>query len=99
MTLLSEVQNSQIQELRDRVAVLEEQVAALLEASTVAVINLRDISREQAKAEIVELFDQTETPLYYDDIMDRLCIDLELVVDICRELLEEGAIGVDDNAV
>ena len=59
------------------------------------IIEIREVGREQAKAEIVELFDQTETPLYYDDIMKRLGIEPELVVEICQELLDEGVIGLD----
>ena len=98
MTLLAEAQNSQIQELRDRVSSLEEQVAMLLNLSRVEVVELRDIDREQAKSGIVELFASGET-LYYSDICERLSLELDLVLEICRELEEGGAIGLDDNAV
>ena len=62
------------------------------------IIEIREIGREQAKAEIVDLFATGET-LYYSDIADRLLLDYEMVIEICRELESEGAIGVDDDAV
>ena len=57
------------------------------------VIILREISREQAKEEIRKLFLEGDT-LYFSDIAKRLSLDLELVVDISRELLEKGEIQV-----
>lgn len=60
------------------------------------VITLRDISHEQAKAEIEELFKNTTDSLYYSDIMEQLGIDLELVVSVCNELLDEGKIEYGD---
>ena len=98
MTLVSEQQDSEIRELKARVAALEEQVARLEESSVENVIVLREITREEAKAEIIDLFAAGET-LYYSDISERLCIDLEMVVEICRELKAEGEIRVDDDAV
>ena len=62
------------------------------------IIEIREIGREQAKSEIVDLFSTGET-LYYSDIADRLSLDYDMVVEICRELESEGAIGVDDDAV
>ncbi len=53
---------------------------------------LRTISRDAAKHEVQELFLSGGT-WYYSDIARRLRLDLELVVDICSELMEEGAIG------
>jgi hypothetical protein len=60
------------------------------------VIVLREISKEQAKQEIQQLFSSGRT-LYYSDIAEELRLDLELVVDICRELQEEGEIEVDEH--
>ena len=77
---------------------MEEQVARLGESSVEKVIVLRGITREEAKAEIIDLF-ATEETLYYSDISERLGIDLEMVVEICRELKAEGAIRIDDDAV
>ena len=84
--------------MKARVATLEEQVAHLEENSVGKVIVLREITKEEAKREIIDLF-ATEETLYYSDISERLCIDLEKVVEICRELKAEGAIRVDDDPV
>ena len=58
------------------------------------VIVLKNITREEAKKEIQQLFSSGRT-LYYSDIVQELGIDLETVVDICSELEEEKEIGVD----
>ena len=73
-------------------------MARLEEDSVEKVIVLREITVEEARSEIIDLFATGET-LYYSDISERLRIDLEMVVDICQELQQEGAIGVDDDAV
>lgn len=102
MTTIAEHQSVVIQhllkevaDLQDRVMVLEAGFSNLAADNLPEVIELREIGREQAKAEIVELFEQTEVPLYYSDIEERLRIDVELVVEICHELLDEGVIGLD----
>ncbi len=84
-------------QVESRVAALEERVTRLEEHSEEKVIVLREVTAEEAKAEIVELFATGET-LYYSDISERLRIDFDMVVDICRELQQEGSIGVDDHA-
>jgi len=58
------------------------------------VILLREISKEEAKEEIRQLFSSGRT-LYYSDIAEELGLDLKLVVDICHELQESGEIGID----
>ena len=98
MTLVSEQRDSEIRDLKARVAALEEQMAHLGVASVEKVIILREITKEEAKAEIIDLFATGET-LYYSDVSDRLRIDLPVVVEICRELQAEGAIRVDDDDV
>jgi len=77
-----------LSEIEQRLARIE---AALPE---VKVVVLREISRTEAKQEIKELFAQGEA-LDYEDIIDKLSLDLELVVDICNELIEEGEIAPD----
>ena len=62
------------------------------------VIVLREMSREQAKQEIQQLFSSGRT-LYYSDIAEELRLDLELVVDICRELEESREVKVDRSAL
>ena len=79
-------------------AALEKRVTRLEEHSEQKVIVLREITAEEARTEIVDLFATGET-LYYSDISERLRIDFDMVVDICCELQQEGAIGVDDHAV
>lgn len=95
---LVEEEQSDIGALKARVAVLEEQVARLEEDSVEKVIVLREITVDEARSEIIDLFATGET-LYYSDISERLRIDLEMVVDICQELQQQGVIGVDDDAV
>lgn len=85
-------------QLESRIAALEERVAHLEEHSAdMKVIELREVTKDKARAEIIDLFATGET-LYYSDISERLRIDLDLVVDICHELQEEGAIGVEEAA-
>ena len=55
---------------------------------------LRDITKEEAKKEIQQLFLNGRT-LYYSDIVKELELDLETVVDICNELQENKEIGID----
>ena len=86
-------------QMESRVASLEERVARLEEQSAEEkVIELREVTKDEARAEIVDLFATGET-LYYSDISERLRIDFDMVVDICHELQQEGAIGVNDHAV
>ena len=87
--------HTEVQLLKEKVANLEKEIKAFQDGgSGEAVIVLRTITREQAKQEIMELFQTGET-LYYSDIAQRLRIDLPLVVEICQELENEGEIGVD----
>ena len=58
------------------------------------VIVIRDITREEAKQEIQQLFESGRT-LYYSDFARELQLDLELVVDICSELQESGVVEID----
>jgi len=56
------------------------------------VIKLRKVTREDAKSEIMELYKKSPEPLYYSDIIEKLNLDLELVVEIANELEKEGLI-------
>lgn len=90
---------SEIQQLKDRVAALEEEVAEL-RASLVdeEVIELRTNSMKEVKQEILDLFQSGET-LFYSNVAKRLRIDLPLVVEICQELEKEGEIEIDADAM
>ena len=85
-------------QMESRVAALEERVTRLEEHSEEKVIELRETTMDEARAEIVDLFAAGET-LYYSDIADRLRLDLEMVVEICHKLQEEDVIYVADHAV
>jgi hypothetical protein len=87
----------EVTSLRERVTLLESELGRITENYVPEIIEIRGISREQAKAEITEIFGETEVPLYYSDIMEQLGIELELVVEICQELIDEGIIGLDTN--
>ena len=106
MTSISEHQNAVIQHLLDQVTSLQERVTFLEsemgrinESFLPETIEIREVSREQAKAEIAELFAESKGPLYFSDIEAQLGIELELVVEICKELINEGAISLDGNTV
>jgi dCTP deaminase len=60
----------------------------------VQTVVLRSIPREQAKQEILDLFRQSKTSLFYSDIAEKLALDLEIVLELCTELENEGQIGV-----
>ena len=79
----------EIEEIRRRLAELEEKMPEE------NVIILREIPKEQAKQEIRQLFSTGRT-LYYSDIAEELQLDLQFVVEICRELEEGGEVAVDD---
>ena len=51
----------------------------------------RTVSKKEAQGEILDLL-ALEPDLCYDDLSDRLRIEMEMVVDICIELEDEGAI-------
>ena len=48
------------------------------------------MSKEEAQGEILNLL-AVEPDLCYDDISDKLRIEMEMVVDICIELEDEGS--------
>ncbi len=84
----------EIDALKQRMTLLESRIEQL-EASAMTsseIIVLRTISREEAKQEILELF-QAGGSFFYSDISERLRLDLPLVVELCQELENEGEIG------
>ncbi len=78
--------------LQDELASIKQRLAELENREKVIV--LREITREEAKKEIRQLF-QSGVTLYYSDIVQELKIDLETVVEICNELEKEKEIGID----
>ncbi|MBA7612074.1 hypothetical protein ES703_19308 [subsurface metagenome] len=78
----------ELKQAKQRLAELESRI------SGEEVIVIREITREEAKQEIQQLFQSGRT-LYYSDIARELKLDLELVVEICNELRESGLVEVD----
>lgn len=60
----------------------------------VQTIILRSIPREQAKEEILDLYKKSSGSLFYSDVAEQLSLDLEVVLELCTELENEGKIGV-----
>ena len=85
-----------IQRKLDLIANRLNEISGLVSEESIRVVeteDLRDIPREQVKAEIEELFQATDREhLFYSDIAEILLIDLELVVGVCDELIREGKI-------
>jgi hypothetical protein len=80
-----------------RIESLEERISNI-EASSPSekVVLLREISKEEAKREIIKLFYKGQT-LYYSDIAEELGLNLQLVVEICNELQNRGEVEISDN--
>jgi len=57
-------------------------------------IMIKDLTKEEAKEEIVKLFKSGRT-LYYSDLVKELGIELPMVVEICDELQESNQIEID----
>lgn len=88
--------------LEARVAVLERELETLKrdasgERESEVVVVLRSVSRDQAREEIRGLFASEET-LYYSDIVQRLGLDIALVIDLCQELEAGGEVETLGNA-
>ncbi len=80
----------EVNDLKERVAELEAQVEALSSAAGKLVM-IRTIDRAEAKREIHNLFESGET-LYYSDFVQRLGLDISVVVELCKELESEGEV-------
>lgn len=60
------------------------------------IIEIREISREQAKSEILQAFESGE-PLDEADLAETLFLDFSLVVEVCKELIENGVVVLYDD--
>ena len=80
----------EVEWIKQRLSELEERIPEE------KVIVLREISREEAKQEIQQLFSSGRT-LYYSDIAEELRLDLKLVVDLCLELQVSGEVEIDES--
>ena len=101
--IVSEAIKSALHPIQRKLDLIESQLSEILELISQdkdeETIILRDISFNQAREEIEELFRNTTDNLYFSDIMEQLRIDLELVVSVCNELLDEGKIEYGDEGV
>ncbi len=85
--------------LLHRIESIEERLSKI-ETSTPSekMVVLRNISRQEAIKEIRNLFSKGQT-LYYSDIAEELGLELQLVVEICEELKNNGEIETGDNTL
>ena len=74
-----------------RISELERELDAAKSMQPEEVIEIREISKEQARKEIVESFKSGE-PLDHADLADALALEISLVVEVCNELIEEGVV-------
>lgn len=92
--------------LRTENYVLQEKILAIEKRLTIIeatipkerTVVLREVSKEEAEKDILELFSQSGI-LYYSDIAEQLRLDLKLVVEICNELQKRGEIQVVDDTL
>lgn len=94
---IKDEKDERIRTLEERVAKLEEEVEWLQgESRAGEVIELRDISSEDAKQEILGLFSSGEI-LYMSEVAERLGLPDQQVVEICVALLKEGELKPRDD--
>lgn len=81
--------------LHSEVSKLKKELDEIKKADKSHIIVLREISREDAKKEIVELLDNLKgEQIYPSDMADKLSIDFLMVMDILDELEQEEEIEV-----
>jgi predicted transcriptional regulator len=81
----------QVAILSARVAELERETEAARDMKSDNIIVLRDITREQARKEILEAFAADE-PLDHADLAEGLRLEISLVFEACNELIDEGLV-------
>ena len=86
----------QVAILSARVAELERELESARNTESDNIIVLRDITKEQARKEILEAF-RVREPLDYVDLADTLTLDLSLILEVCDDLMEEGVIVFNDD--
>ena len=80
-----------VQELTARVAELERDSEGAKDAQPDGFIEIREISKGQAKKEIRQAFESGQ-PLDQADLADELSLEISIVVEVCNELIEEGVV-------
>lgn len=89
-----EKQNQKVAEFNQKLINEIQRLVEHIVGEQTGTVVLRAIPRDQAKAEILKLFKESEGPLFYSNVAEQLCLDLEIVVQLCNELEKEGRIGV-----
>ena len=77
--------------LTARVVELEQEAEANKTAQSADVIMIREISKEQAREEIIHAFESGQ-PLDHADLADELSLEISLVFEVCNQLIEEGVV-------
>lgn len=80
----------EVEALRETVTLLQGRMRALEEAQTLVVV-VREIDRQEAKAELQTFFQEQEQA-YPSDAAVALRLDTALVRELCDELADEGLI-------
>lgn len=58
---------------------------------TIEIVNIREIPRDYAKIEIAKYIDSAgDRKVYISEIVEELCLDIELVEDIMEEIKNES---------
>ncbi len=87
---------NRVLELEDKVKTLEnkfQNISKLLE-DTDEIIELRNVSYDQAREEIARYFREHDgEEIGYEELVEELRIDPGMVVRVCDELMKEGKIG------
>ena len=89
---------NELQEIRQAIAELKTGLASVQATNSSPaedVIQIRDISDDEARKDILSLFQDSEQHLYYSDIEEELCLDIEQVIRVCDALIGDGKITVD----
>ena len=73
---------------------LQQSLSSFIDEFSNEIVELKDISYDQAKEEIAEYFYINDgNEIGYEELIEKLRIDPQLVVRACTELLSEGKIG------
>ena len=86
---------SEIRLLNQRIEELKTEIHELkLQSSECETIEIRDITKEQARIELKEWVLRQKGKWYYSDAAEELKIDVETVFDLCNEFIQEGIVEI-----
>jgi len=90
------VYDRRISKIEKEIGELREMLTSMIQSteSEAPIIDLRDISVDQAKEEIARYFRENDgKEIGYEELIDGIGIEPRIVVMACNELEEEGKIG------